>query len=341
LNSFKIIKDEGLKNSCGLTLLAIAQNIPDTINKYSKKSIPFTFFAMHHKEDSKQKTQQQAQNQQSHENSSQTIWENVWEEITSGTEFAVRANLGEILGFVRIGLEHQSWKLRIQSAQAISTICSKLQSNIELTHLNEIMRLLISSLNTRTWSGKDKLLIAITSLFNNCKLKLNFENPLVEEIIKSVFKEANKSGSNIDISYKLGSLRCLADLVEFSSCHFKDNLFEDYWQGFIKTNFSEDFESLVNKEKKYMEKRKMQLNQMEIVETDEPKVEENDQEMKDMDQTKEEQNANKTTITNEEERNEEEDTNNFNIRLNLLSTIGKCWSYSSDIQGEFFILTLR
>ena len=66
-----------------------------------------------------------------------TVWDDVWEEITSGTEYAIKANISEIIAFIKVGLEHQSWNLRIQSALSITTICTKLQSNIELEQLKK------------------------------------------------------------------------------------------------------------------------------------------------------------------------------------------------------------
>lgn len=83
-----------------------------------------------------------------------SIWVELWEEITSGTEYAIKANLSEILGFIRQGLDHKSWDMRVQSALAICTICTKLQSNIDSEHLNELLSILISALTTRTWNGK-------------------------------------------------------------------------------------------------------------------------------------------------------------------------------------------
>ena len=165
-------EDEGIKLSCGNTLLAIAQNNNELIMKFSKKCIPFVFFAIHNPNEQQMKLKQQQQLEQdpnsfkfdlfkpigqmegSGQNSSSSVWFDVWEDITSGTEYAIRANISEILKFIKSGFEHQSWNLRIQSALAIRTICSKLQSNIETNHINEILSMLNSALSTRTWTGK-------------------------------------------------------------------------------------------------------------------------------------------------------------------------------------------
>jgi len=54
----------------------------------------------------------------------------------------------------KTGMAHQSRKLRKQSDAAICAICNKLQSKIEIDSLNEILAILKSALNTRTWNGK-------------------------------------------------------------------------------------------------------------------------------------------------------------------------------------------
>ncbi len=126
-------EDEGIKFSCGHTLLAIAQNNSELILKFAKKCVPFVFFATHNPNDqlARQKQQQQLQDQdgsqfkfdlfkpistQSMESAGvPSVWFDVWEDITSGTEYAIRANLSEILNVIKNGFEHQSWNLRIQS----------------------------------------------------------------------------------------------------------------------------------------------------------------------------------------------------------------------------------
>lgn len=145
----------------------MVQNNPEITTKYSKKCIPFVFYAMHQQTEQQMKIKQQQleqlqQNQfkidltrsNQYNQTSTSVWDDLWEEITSGTEYAIRANLNEILPMLKLGLEHQSWKLRIQSALAICTICSKLQSNIEVQYINQLLDMIISALSTRTWQGK-------------------------------------------------------------------------------------------------------------------------------------------------------------------------------------------
>ncbi|RNA28279.1 proteasome-associated ECM29 -like protein, partial [Brachionus plicatilis] len=306
--------DDGIKLSCGQTLLSIARNNPEIVRKYSKRIVPFVFFAMHQQKDEQTK---QFGSQQT-----ESIWTEVFEEITSGTEYAIRGNLAEILSFIQLGIEHQSWKLRAQSAMAINTVTSKLQSNIDLDNLNEILKMLISALSTRYWSGKEKILLSVSSVFINCKLKLNFENKFVDDLVNSVFKEANKQGSSIDLNYRLSALRCLGDLVQFSSTHFKDVHFENYWNNFILRYFNEDLEQLIVKEKKRVELQKELFKKkiLSISEESEAMVGDKNDERKNKD---------------ENEEDKESAAANMNRKLVLLESVGKCWPYGTEIQEKY------
>lgn len=151
--------------------MAISQNNSEVMIKFSKKCVPLAFFAIHQPSSSEngQSQQQQQQQLQQQVQNKNSIWNDVFDEITSGTEYAIRAHLNEILSLVKIGLEHQSWKMRIQAASAISTIATKLQSHMEKECLNQILEMLVPSLSSRNWSGKDKLMVSVSSVFINCK----------------------------------------------------------------------------------------------------------------------------------------------------------------------------
>jgi hypothetical protein len=50
------------------------------------------------------------------------------------------------------------------------------------------------------------------------RLVLKIENPQIEELMKGLFKEANKQ---VETPYKVCALRCLSDIIQFSSSNFK------------------------------------------------------------------------------------------------------------------------
>lgn len=183
--------------------------------------------------------------------------------------------------------------------------------------------MLISALNTRFWSGKDKILASISSVFINCKLKLNFENKLVDDIINSVFKEANKQSGNIDLNYRTCSLNCLGDLVQFSSTHFKENYFENYWQEFVLKYFQSDIDALIKKELQRVEQQK-ELFKIKVLGVEVMQSETNEKI--------------ELTETNKDEEMEEDkelETINSSLKLVILESIGKCWPYCSDIQEKY------
>lgn len=155
---------------------------------------------------------------------------------------------------------------------------------------------------------------------------LNVENPNIDEIMKQIFKEANKQGSNIETSYKVCAMRCLSDLVQFSSNHFKDTYFEQYWLMFILKFFEQDLIEIKRKEILRYEQQIENLkakNQFQEQETES----ESDRKM----------DESELVVGTKDEKMEidkEEEEKNTILKLVCLETIGKCWSYATDIQGN-------
>jgi hypothetical protein len=167
------------------------------------------------------------------------------------------------------------------------------------------------------------------------RLKLNFENELVDEIIKSVFKEANKQGSNIDLSYRIYSIMCLSDLLQFCSSQFKEAYFEQYWPMFVLKIFQNDLDTLNQKENQRQEqqieyfKNKLINKNNEVDMLEQPSTEE--KEIK-------EENDDKMSIESETkpvkmDQDEEKEEVNINLRVIVLHSLGKSWSFCSETQG--------
>ena len=150
---------------------------------------------------------------------------------------------------------------------------------------------------------------------------MKFDNENVDLIFKNVFKEVNKDSSNIDQSYKISSLRCLSDLLQFSSSHFKDSDFELYWSSFIERFFQKNFQILAEIEKAIEERRKNEH-------------EGDDSEIRQaaLEQIK------RIKLSDESQSNgdddEAEDKFESPLKITCLETFGKCWPYSDDIQGN-------
>lgn len=148
-----------------------------------------------------------------------------------------------------------------------------------------------------------------------------------------MFKEANKQSSNIDITYKTHSLRCLADLVQFSSTHFKETYFESFWQSFVKKYFDAELEVFTKKEKLRQSQQFHQFKEMNNIADEKESPGETATEDVEMEtETKESKESNEDKEEKKEAENEE-----MVIKLILLETIGRCWPFSTESQGEFLI----
>lgn len=136
-----------------------------------------------------------------------------------------------------------------------------------------------------------------------------------------MFKEANKQTS--DMAYRTSSLRCLTDLVHFSSYQFKDSVFEDYWTGFVLKYFAADLESIEAREKRHAEMLRAKFEEKD----------ESTEESKEAAVVKAAGEGDRETTEEKSEEDKENERVNSSLKLIVLETIGKCFSYSTEIQG--------
>ena len=139
-------------------------------------------------------------------------------------------------------------------------------------------------------------------------------------IFKNVFKEVNKESSNIDEAYRISTLRCVSDLLQFSSNNFRDSDFELYWSTVLEKHFKKAFEHFEEIEK-IAEQRKLNAGES-------------------VDQERQLSEIKKIKLTDESESEKEaenEDRIDSPARITCLETFGKCWPHSIDIQGDLDI----
>lgn len=164
------------------------------------------------------------------------------------------------------------------------------------------------------------------------RLILKIENELLINLIKNVFKEASKQSSNINLNYKIHTLRCLADILQFSSTNSIDNDFETYWSLFIESYFKQNIENLKQLEeeiriKKFEKQEEINKEQQ----NEDEKMQDNNENAND--------GAKKVKLSNENNvKNEDNDENSddtfSNVRLICLESMGKCWPYTTEMQGK-------
>ena len=133
-----------------------------------------------------------------------------------------------------------------------------------------------------------------------------------------MFKEAGKQNTSVETNYKLTSLRCLSDLLEYSASNSLDSDFDFYWTNFVDKYFEQDFINLKESEEEL--KRKS-------VEAEEEKKKEDDRPVEEIKKLK----------LSETEAMDDETKELFdNFKFTILSTLGKCLPFTAEIQGLNF-----
>ncbi|XP_041357221.1 proteasome adapter and scaffold protein ECM29-like [Gigantopelta aegis] len=216
LKSYYLEKeDEVFHVACGLTLRAMSQHSSDALRRHAALAMPLAFFAMHEKVNKDDKSSE----------TGDSVWEEVWQEVTPGTEAGLRLYLTEIVDLLYTSLESQLWSTKAQAAAAMSTVASKLGSNLGSPHLGVVLKALLTGLQGRTWEGKESLLQALSTVCTSCKeaiTKGQAGQATIEEIVEAVLKECKKEKP----AYRIEALKCLSEILET----YNIDRFADVWE---------------------------------------------------------------------------------------------------------------
>ncbi|CAH1774881.1 unnamed protein product [Owenia fusiformis] len=192
--------DENLKKACGVTLAAINHNAPDVLQRHATLALPMAFFAKHEK---KKEGDDKA-----------GPWEDVWNEATPGTAGGLRLYLKEIVELVENGIKSQSWDLKAQSASTMASIAESLGTSLVDPHLTLLLVALMNGLPGRTWTGKEILLQALSSVYVSCRETIqkseNKEQPSPDIVVDALLKECKKE----NVVYKTAALKCTGEILE-------------------------------------------------------------------------------------------------------------------------------
>lgn len=140
-----------------------------------------------------------------------------------------------------------------------------------------------------------------------------------------MFKEASKQSTNIETNYKLTSLRCLSDVLQYCASSSLDSDFDTYWSTFVEKYFEQDFTSL----KEFEELKSQQQQQQQINST----TEEQQQAVVVADDDKPVEEIKKLKLSETKDIDEAEQELADNFKFTILATIGKCMPYTPEIQG--------
>ncbi|XP_014217029.1 proteasome-associated protein ECM29 homolog [Copidosoma floridanum] len=246
LNTWYIEREEdSMRLAIGQTLQSINNHNQDILKKYSDIVMPLAFFAMHEEKipEVNVKTIE--------------LWTDLWSEITPGTEAGVRQNLAAITSMLRQALESSSWKTKAQAANAVSSLATKLGSTIDEDARNLLLNILVNGLQGRTWNGKEKLLVALSTLSCNSKEALRKDPNLRDTIVEALLKESKKEG----IEYRRYALKALTDVLhELEEDRFKQvyEIALDVLPKLTKKGENDDDDSMEENKKKREDKLKLQ-----------------------------------------------------------------------------------
>jgi proteasome component ECM29 len=121
------------------------------------------------------------------------LWKAAWENLTSGTRSLVSMYADEILEFVQPLLASSSWKIKQTAALTIADMCKTSGKGVQV-HANKLLPVLVSTLVTRSWAGKENVLDAFVQLCISVKDSFGSSErePSLVEVAKIMVREAKR-----------------------------------------------------------------------------------------------------------------------------------------------------
>ncbi|XP_058466922.1 proteasome-associated protein ECM29 homolog [Malaya genurostris] len=186
-----------------LTIQAINKRHQEILKDYSSNVLPLMFFAMHEGVTEENK-------------STNELWQELWHEINTG-DSGLRMNLPAILEILENKLNDPSWLLKAQAGNAISTLATKLSSNLDDEVRHKLIDLILANISGRTFHGKEKLLQALASLCKNLKKDTNHYTRIIDGVMKECRKE--------EPVYRTHALKSLGNILD----ELKEDRFEEVY----------------------------------------------------------------------------------------------------------------
>lgn len=172
---------------------AINKRHQDILKDYQAHVLPLIFFAMHEEIDEENR-------------SNVELWKELWLEVSPG-DGGIRMNLDSIIPMLERSLEDQSWLIKAQSANSITTIASRLGTNLGSAERERLISCLLANISGRTFQGKERLLQALSSL---CKDLKKEESSSYTTIIDAIMRECRKE----EPLYRTHALKAIGDILE-------------------------------------------------------------------------------------------------------------------------------
>lgn len=165
----------------------------EILKDFAPQLLPLLFFAMHEEvtEENKSTVEQ---------------WNDLWIDISPG-DAGIRLNLDAIIPLLEKSIDNPSWLLKAQAASSVSTIATRLGSNLDDANRIKLTNMILKNISGRTFKGKERFLQALASL---CKHLKKDESNLHIKIIDAIMKECRKE----EPVYRTQSLKALGIVLD-------------------------------------------------------------------------------------------------------------------------------
>lgn len=210
---------------------SINKRHPEFLKDFSSHILPLVFFAMHEEvNDDNRNTVE--------------LWKDLWSDISPG-DAGIRLNLEPIILILEKSIDDSSWLLKAQSSNAMSTIATRLGTNLDAENRIRLIKVVLKGMPGRTFAGKEKFVQALSSL--NKDLNKN-EIELKTKIIDALIKEAKKE----EPVYRTHALKALGDVLDVSDIDRFEEVYNMVWYLLDKQdlgNSDDDTKTITSDEK--------------------------------------------------------------------------------------------
>ncbi|KAI8330892.1 armadillo-type protein [Chlamydoabsidia padenii] len=170
-------EDENSHVTAAVTSVEITRFATDRIKSLSSDIVPLIYFGEHDPDEQLKK-----------------LWQDAWENLTSGTRSMVTLYTDEILQFIQPLLNSASWTIKQTAALTIADMCKSGGKEIE-KHASKLMPVIVSTLATRSWNGKENVLDAFGQLCVSSKSFFDdpTNSPTLDNVAKIFIREAKRN----------------------------------------------------------------------------------------------------------------------------------------------------
>ena len=140
----------------------------DRMNAVASEIVPLIYLGEHDPDDGLKK-----------------VWAAAWENLTSGTRSLVTIHADEIIDFAQPLLSSSSWATKQTAALAIADMC-KTGGRTIAQRADKLMPVMVSTLATRSWAGKEHVLEAFVQLCVSAQdyFEEQGKEPTLDEVVK-------------------------------------------------------------------------------------------------------------------------------------------------------------